>query len=213
MPAHPVPTSRFSLGLTGGIGSGKSSIAELFAELGAEIIDTDQIAHQLTAPNGAAMPAIVQSFGESFLAPSGALDRQKMREVVFSDSIKKHQLEAILHPLIRAECERRGNQSLAIYPIFVVPLLVESGNWAKRVCRILVVDCQEETQIQRVMQRNGLSREQVLAIMRNQASRSERLACADDVIKNDQALDLLRPQIAALHQQYCAMAQSARPAN
>lgn len=197
---------RFALGLTGGIGSGKSSIAQLFADLGADIIDTDQIAHQLTAADGAAMAVIARTFGDDFVTSSGALDRQKMREAVFSAPEKKQQLEAILHPLIRAECERLGQASSGSYPIFVVPLLVESGNWAQRVSRILVIDCLEETQIQRVMQRNRMSREQVLAIMRNQASRAERLAKADDVIVNEGELDQHRPQVQALHLRYCELA-------
>jgi dephospho-CoA kinase len=196
---------RFALGLTGGIGSGKSSIAHLFAELGADIIDTDQIAHQLTAPGGAAIAVIAQIFGDNFILPSGALDRQKMRETVFTTPEKKRQLEAILHPLIRAECERLGQVSQAIYPIFVVPLLIESGNWAQRVSRILVVDCLEETQIQRVMLRNHLSREQVLSIMRNQATRAQRLAQADDIILNEGELDNHRQQINALHRLYCEL--------
>jgi dephospho-CoA kinase len=206
MTSSPQPAQRFALGLTGGIGSGKSSIADLFAELGADIIDTDQIAHQLTASGGAAIATIAETFGAEFILPSGALDRQKMREAVFSTPDKKHQLEAILHPLIRAECERLGRASQAVYPIFVVPLLVESGNWAQRVSRILVVDCLEETQIQRVMQRNHLSREQVQAIMRNQATRAQRLAHADDVILNEGALDHLRQQIDTLHRLYCKLA-------
>lgn len=196
----------FSLGLTGGIGSGKTTIANMFGELGAALIDTDLIAHQLTIPGGRAIPAIREQFGAEFIAADGAMDRTAIRQLVFANADQKHKLEAILHPLIRTETERAAAQAKGDYRIFVVPLLVESGNWKQRVDRILVVDCDEETQIRRVMGRNQLNREEVIAIMRNQASRQDRLAAADDVIVNDGDLKNIREEVLRLHQQYLHLA-------
>lgn len=200
-------SARFALGLTGGIGSGKTTIANILGELGAALIDTDVIAHQLTVPGGLAIPAILEQFGQGLLTEDGAMDRAAMRELVFSDAAQKHKLEHILHPLIRQETEKAARNANGSYLVFVVPLLVESGNWKNRVDRILVVDCDEETQIQRVMSRNGLTREQVLAIMHNQASRQQRLAAADDIISNQGPLDIIRAQVVQLHQQYLAYAE------
>lgn len=197
---------KFCVGLTGGIGSGKSLVAELFAAQGASIIDTDQIAHQLTAAAGAAMPRIRAEFGDEFVAPDGAMDRKKMREHVFSSPGAKKKLEAILHPLIRSESELAAASAQGTYPIFVVPLLVESGMWRQRVSRVLVVDCPEQLQIERVMSRNSFSEVEVKAIIAMQASRSERLAAADDIIVNDRGLTELIPEIARLHAIYCALA-------
>lgn len=196
----------FSLGLTGGIGSGKTTIANMFAELGATLIDTDLIAHQLTIPGGLAIPAIRELFGPKFITTQGAMDRAAIRQLVFADTEQKHKLEAILHPLIRTETEREAAQAKGDYRIFVVPLLVESGNWKQRVDRILVVDCDEETQISRVMSRNQLNREEVIAIMRNQASRQDRLTAADDVINNDGDLKKIRDEVLRLHQRYLQLA-------
>ncbi|MCU6432338.1 dephospho-CoA kinase [Undibacterium sp. Jales W-56] len=200
--------SSFSLGLTGGIGSGKTTIANMFGELGASLIDTDLIAHQLTIPNGIAINAVRQQFGNEFIQPDGAMDRAKMRELVFAEPSAKAKLEQILHPLIRQETKKAAGQAVGSYLIFIVPLLVESGNWKEKVSRILVVDCPEQVQIQRVMARNGLSQDQVLAIMRNQASRQQRLAAADDVIVNQGDLQAIREQVAGLHHQYCQLAQA-----
>jgi len=194
----------FSVGLTGGIGSGKSTVADLFAERGATIVDTDQIAHSLTAPHGAAMPAIVAEFGAEFADASGALDRARMRSLVFSDPAAKGRLEAILHPRIRSAAQQAAEQASGSYVMFAVPLLVESGNWRERVERILVVDCPEEVQIARVMARNGLPEAQVKAIMASQASRQQRLAAADDVVLNDAGIEALTPQIERLHNLYLA---------
>lgn len=202
---------RFSVGLTGGIGSGKSAVAELLAGHGAAIIDTDQIAHALTAPGGAAMSQIAASFGDNFLTSEGALDRAAMRARVFSDPAAKRQLEAILHPLIGQQTLIEAERAPGSYLVFVVPLLVESGRWKDRVDRVLVVDCSEALQRERVMRRSQLPAEQVRAIMASQASREQRLAVADDVIVNDQPLDVLGQAVAALHQRYLAMA-SARDA-
>ncbi|AZP12955.1 dephospho-CoA kinase [Undibacterium parvum] len=192
----------FTLGLTGGIGSGKSTVADMFAELGAGLIDTDLIAHQITAPNGIAMPAIGKEFGSEFILDSGAMNRQKMREHVFSRPDEKSKLEQILHPLIRAATESAAKDTAGSYLIFVVPLLIESGTWRQRVSRILLVDCPEETQIERVIHRNGMTRAQVVAIMQAQASREQRLQAADDVIFNEGNLDEIRKQVSVLHRKY-----------
>ncbi|MFZ6638832.1 dephospho-CoA kinase [Undibacterium sp. TC4M20W] len=201
-------TPVFSLGLTGGIGSGKTTIANMLGELGAALIDTDLIAHQLTTPGGLAIPAIRAQFGDAFITADGAMDRAGIRQLVFADTAQKLKLEAILHPLIRTETERAANEATGDYRIFVVPLLVESGNWKQRVDRILVVDCDEETQIKRVMSRNQLSREQVEAIMRNQASRQARLAAADDVIVNNGDLKNISEEVLRLHELYLRLAKN-----
>jgi dephospho-CoA kinase len=196
--------ARFSVGLTGGIGCGKTTVADKFGALGASLVDTDLIAHALTAPGGAAMPAIVAAFGPAFASADGALDRVRMRELVFRDPQAKGRLEAILHPMIRAESMAQAAAATGPYVIFIVPLLVESGGWKDRVERVLVIDCAEATQVARVMARNGLTEEQVKAIMANQASRSQRLAAADDVIDNDRGMAALDAQIAHLHGTYLA---------
>ncbi|MCS6765438.1 MAG: dephospho-CoA kinase [Candidatus Protistobacter heckmanni] len=199
----------FSVGLTGGIGSGKSLAADLFAELGAAIVDSDLIAHAITAPGGAAMPAIVERFGPQALTPQGAMDRAAMRRLVFSDRAALADLEAITHPLIQQASMAQAAAHLeagAPYLIFVVPLLVESGRWKKRVDRVLVVDCPTETQIERVMHRSGLTREETLAIMAKQASREERLAQADDVVDNSASPDALALQVKELHARYLDLA-------
>ncbi|MGV3741223.1 MAG: dephospho-CoA kinase [Burkholderiaceae bacterium] len=198
---------RFSVGLTGGIGSGKSFVADMFAARGASIIDTDVLAHQLTAPQGKAIPAIEQQFGSELLTAEGAMDRQKMRTRVFAHPEEKKKLEAILHPLIRLGAEEAADAARGSYPIFVVPLLVESGTWKDRVSRVLVVDCPEELQVARVMQRNRFSAEQVRAIMAMQASRASRLANSDDVIANDSDVAALEPQVDRLHAFYLKLAE------
>lgn len=190
------------IGLTGGIGSGKTRVADMFAAHGAALIDTDLLAHEITAPGGAAIEPLVQAFGSGCLRPDGAMDRDAMRALVFSDPSAKSRLEGITHPLIRQLTESRAAAIRAArqhpYLIYVVPLLVESGSWRARVGRVLVVDCQEETQVARVMSRNGFTREQVQAIMQKQATRAARLAVADDVIDNDGPPDALAPQVARL---------------
>ncbi|HEU4846434.1 MAG TPA: dephospho-CoA kinase [Burkholderiaceae bacterium] len=195
---------RFTVGLTGGIGSGKSTVADLFAARGVSVIDTDQIAHRLTAAGGAAMPAIVAQFGPAFADADGALDRARMRQLVFADAGAKARLEAILHPRIRAETEAATAAATGCYVMLAIPLLVESGTWRARVSRVLAVDCPETVQLARVMARNHLPEAQVRAIMAAQATREARLAAADDVIVNDAGLDALAPQIARLHQLYLA---------
>ena len=196
----------FVVGLTGGIGSGKSAVGNLFAERGIAVIDTDAIAHELTAPGGAAMPAIRAECGAAAAGADGALDRAAMRAIVFADPSARKRLEGILHPMIRIESERRLATAESPYAILMVPLLVESGDYRKRVDRVAVVDCREETQIARVMQRNGLARPDVERILAAQASRTERLAAADDVIDNDGALAGLAPRVEQLHQSYLASA-------
>jgi dephospho-CoA kinase len=197
---------RFSVGLTGGIGSGKSFVADMFAARGASIIDTDVLAHQLTASQGKAIPAIQRQFGSEFLTLDGAMDRQKMRMHVFAHPEEKKKLEAILHPLIRRGAEEAAEDATGSYPMFVVPLLVESGTWKDRVTRVLVVDCPEELQVARVMQRNRFTEEQVQAIMTMQASRASRLAVADDMIMNDSDIAALAPQVDRLHAFYLSLA-------
>ena len=195
----------FVVGLTGGIGSGKSTVADLFAAHGVPLVDTDLIAHRITAPHGIAMPQIAAEFGDSFVAADGSHDRARMRTLVFSDEGARKRLEGITHPLIRAETEREQREAQGPYVIVVIPLLVESGNWKTRVNRVLTVDCSVETQIARVMSRNGFSREQVLAIIARQATREARLAAADDIINNDNApLDALKAQVDAQHRAYLA---------
>ena len=197
----------FAVGLTGGIGSGKSTVADLFAAHGVPLVDTDLIAHRITASQGIAMPQIAAEFGQSFVAADGSLDRARMRALVFSDDGARKRLEGITHPLIRAETEREQREARGPYVIVVVPLLVESGNWKTRVNRVLTVDCSVDTQISRVMNRNGFSREQVLAIIARQATREARLAAADDVIDNDgPPLERLTAQVDAQHRAYLSLA-------
>ena len=195
------------VGLTGGIGSGKSTVADLLVEHGGALVDTDQIAHQLTAPGGEAMAAIREEFGNGVVAADGRLDRAAMRALVFADPGARKRLEAILHPLIRQHTDAgvaRAVAQQAPYVLVAVPLLVEGGRAKERFSRVLVVDCPPEIQVSRVMQRSGLERDQVLAIMAAQASREQRLAVADDVIDNSAGLDALRPQIARLDRLYRA---------
>lgn len=190
------------MGLTGGIGSGKSLVANKLKALGAGVVDADEIAHSLTDSKGAAMPAILAAFGAGAARPDGSLDRAAMRQAVFSDPSAKIRLEAILHPMIRAESDVQAAQLDAPYLVFAVPLLIESGNWQRRVDRVLVVDCAPETQIARTMQRSGLTRAQVLAIMANQTTRRTRLRAADDVIVNESSPSALDAPLLALHQRY-----------
>jgi dephospho-CoA kinase len=198
-----------AVGLTGGIGSGKSTVADLFAARGVPLVDTDVIAHRVTAAHGAAMAQIAAQFGPEFVAADGSMDRARMRAFVFGDEAARKRLEAITHPLIRAETERETREAKGPYVMLVVPLLVESGAWKSRVDRVLAVDCSVETQIARVMRRNGFTREQVLAIIARQATREARLAAADDVIVNDDTtLDLLAQDVEILHRRYLALART-----
>ena len=198
--------SDFVVGLTGGIGSGKSTVADLFVAQGAALVDTDAIAHELTAPGGIAMPALLAEFGPELATATGALDRAAMRRLVFADATAKARLEGILHPLIRQVSGQRCQAATTPYVVLAVPLLVESGNYRQRCDRIVVVDCPESLQIERVMARNGLAAAEVEAIMAAQASRAHRLAVADDVVLNAAGRDSLSAQVAVLHQKYLALA-------
>lgn len=178
------------VGLTGGIGSGKSTVAAMLADCGAAVIDADAIARQVTAPGGAAMDQIARQLGARFITPEGGLNRDAMRELVFADAGAKKQLEAIVHPLVGEETARQAAQAVSACIVFDVPLLVESGRWRQRVDQVLVVDCREATQVSRVMARNGWTREAVERVMAGQASRDQRLAAADICIYNDAPLSL-----------------------
>jgi dephospho-CoA kinase len=191
------------IGLTGGIGSGKTAVSDLLAKLGARIVDTDLIAHQITAPHGAAILAIEKHFGPEFIAADGSLDREKMRSLVFTKPEARKSLEAITHPLIREESIRQAlklSQEGARYLVFVVPLLIESESWMALLDRVVVVDCPEETQIKRVVQRSNLSREDAERILMSQANRAERLKHADIVIQNQGSLQDLEVEVQSLHQ-------------
>ena len=204
----------YLVGMTGGIGSGKTFVADLFEARRVAIVDTDRIAHRITAPHGAAMPLIAREFGEAFVAADGSLDRARMRALVFADDTARARLEALTHPLIRAETEREIKAARAAYVIVVVPLLVESGVWRSRVDRVLVVDCTVETQVARVMRRSGFSREQVLAIVQRQAPREARLAAADDVLVNENiGAERLNEEIGHLHAHYLSLAAGAGSSN
>jgi len=180
----PADVLRLRIGLTGGIGSGKSTVASILVADGATLIDTDAIARAITLPRGAAMPAIAAAFGPSVVAADGGMDRARMRELVFADSAAKQRLEAILHPAIGAECEARAAAATGLI-VFDVPLLVESKRWRALVDRVLVVDATEETQLRRVVARSGWTPEAVLAVIAQQAPRSARRAAADAVIFNE----------------------------
>ena len=191
------------VGLTGGIGSGKTAVSDALGKLGAGIVDTDLIAHQITAAHGVAMPAIQKQFGAQYLDSSGSLDRAKMRALVFAKPEARKALEEITHPLIRQETFNQAQQLFAKgvpYLVFVVPLLVESGSWQGLIDYLVVVDCPEEVQITRVMQRSKLARAEVERILQAQASRKDRLACADLVIENQGSLAELDATVNQLHQ-------------
>lgn len=187
------------IGLTGGIGSGKSTVASMLVDDGATLIDTDAIARAITQPGGAAMPAVMAAFGPSVVAAEGSLDRARMRELVFADAAAKKRLEAILHPAIGAECEAQAAAAGPGLIVFDVPLLVESKRWRALVDRVLVVDATEETQLRRVVARSGWTPEAVRAVLAQQASRAERRAAADAVIFNEAlTIEELRREVRAL---------------
>ncbi|MNY01168.1 Dephospho-CoA kinase [compost metagenome] len=199
----------FKIGLTGGIGSGKSRVADMLAEWGATLVDTDEIARALTAAGGAAMPAIEAEFGAQALTPDGALNREWMREHAFSDPEARLRLEAVLHPIITEETRLQAAAATGSYLVFVVPLLVESlARWRGRVDRICVVDCDPDTQVARVQARSGLTEPAIRRIMAAQAARETRLDIADDVITNDGATspEQLRAQARILHDRWLALA-------
>lgn len=200
---HMTSSTPLRIGLTGGIGSGKSTVGQMLHERGAAVIDADAIARSVTATHGAAMPAIAQTFGTGFITADGALDRDRMRMHVFNHPEAKQALEAIIHPLVAQETQRQAQHAIANgyrTLVFDVPLLVESGaRWRAQVDRVLVVDCSEETQIRRVMNRNGWSRENVQTIISAQASRAQKLAASDWVIDNEGiSLEALRTRVLSL---------------
>ena len=203
------------IALTGGIGSGKSSVGTILAELGAVVIDTDEIAHRLTAAGQSGARAIGEHFGAQYLTADGALDRNRMRELVFSDPYAKKKLESLLHPMIRAEVETLMSAEMddaakpthAPYVVIMVPLLIETGAYRNLARRVLVVDCDEHQQVTRVIQRSGLTAEAVRAIMASQVSRAHRLEHADDVVRNDGDLAALRSAVEALHLKYLGLAR------
>jgi len=212
MPVHETASPAFfSLGLTGGIGSGKSTVAALFAKCGAGIVDTDDIAHRLTKSGGRAMDVIRHEFGAAYVNDEGALDRAKMRELVFQDPAARKKLEAILHPMIQQDACDQAAKLKTDYIIFVIPLLTEQPVWRVMASRILVVDCSEEDQIRRVIARNGMTREQVRVIMETQATRAERLAIADDVILNESDVENLSVEVARLNAEYKKIAEKWLP--
>ena len=199
------------VGLTGGIGSGKSAIAERLASYGASIVDSDLIAHQITSTGGLAIEPIAERFGSEFIQTDGALDGKKMRVLVFEDLQSRKALEAITHPLIRAKAIEQARLAIerqALYIVFVVPLLLESSEWFQFIDHVVVADCSEAIQIQRVMERNGLTRQEVESILQAQATRAERLAQADTVIENMGSLEDLAEQVRLLHQKILQIRRS-----
>lgn len=201
----------YVIGLTGGIGSGKSAVADLFAGHGAAIVDTDAIAHDLTRTGGAAIEPLRRMFGDGCIAADGAMDRKRVRKLVFGDPSAKLKLEGLLHPMIRDVSQRAiAAAADAPYVVHVVPLLIESPDYRKRVQRVLVVDCLEEIQIERVKTRSGLSDDEVRRIIAAQVPRARRLEAADDIIDNSGTLEALPPKVLALHQRYVALASQAR---
>jgi dephospho-CoA kinase len=196
--------------LTGGLGCGKSTVAELFAGLGAEVVDTDVIARELTAPGGAALAGIEAAFGATVLAPDGGLDRSGMRRIIFADATARRRLEAVLHPLILARAGERLRASMAPYVVLVVPLLVETGAYVELIDRVALVDCDPAQQIVRVLRRAGMTEPMARAIMAAQADQATRLAAADDVIDNRGTEAELVGQVEALHRAYLSSARMNR---
>ncbi len=195
----------FRVALTGGIASGKSTVADVFAALGVPVIDTDVIARQVVEPGQPALARIAEGFGPDVLDPDGRLDRRRMRERIFSDPDAKRRLEAILHPAIRAEMERQSRAAAGPYQVLVIPLLTEGGR-RDHVDRVLLVDVPEELQIQRLMMRDGVTHEQAQASLNSQATRAERLALADDIVRNTGRVDDLRARVVELHDDYLRLA-------
>ncbi|HIU84940.1 MAG TPA: dephospho-CoA kinase [Candidatus Aphodousia gallistercoris] len=195
------------VGLTGGIGSGKTQASNVFASLGVPVIDTDLISHALTAPRGLAIEAIRAAFGDEVISASGEMDRKKMRQLVFADPAARQKLEGILHPLIaRVALASISQHADAPYVVLVVPLLAESPAWISRCDRILVIDCEVQTQIERIMKRSNLTREEAVSIISQQASREARKAIANEVIVNESSIEHLTQQVTRLHDYYLRLA-------
>jgi dephospho-CoA kinase len=190
------------VGLTGGIGCGKSSACKIFTELGIDVVDTDQISHELTQHNGAAIAAIRSQFGAEYITADGALDRAKMRKLVFTDNGCRVKLEALLHPLILETTTKRILHCNSPYVIVAVPLLLETDDYNYLINRILVVDCDEQLQIMRTMTRSHLSVEEIKAIMAAQINRTQRLIKADDIIVNNDDINCLKEQVVRMHRNY-----------
>ncbi len=199
----------FRIGLTGGVASGKSTVAEIFADLGAPVVDTDVVAREVVAPGESGLEAVTAAFGKEILLPSGELDRRALRSIVFSDPQRRKRLESILHPLIRARTLQLIDALEAPYVIVVVPLLIETG-FAELVERILVVDCPEAQQLERLRRRDDIGDVEAQAMLAAQTDRQARLARADDVIDNSGGLEATRGQVRALHERYLAMAANGR---
>jgi dephospho-CoA kinase len=201
---------RLLIGLTGGIASGKSTVAQRFMDLGVPVIDADVAAREVVAPGKPGLQQVIDRFGSRVVAENGELDRRALREIIFSDPDARRDLEAILHPLIRAEMDRRAAVAVGPYIVMAIPLLIEGGS-RDRVDRILVVDVDEAVQLQRVMARDHCSAEQAQAILASQAPRTARLAAADDVLPNGGTVTELRQAVDALHQQYLRLATAGHP--
>jgi len=201
---------RLRIGLTGGIASGKSTVAQRFAELGIAVIDADEAARAVVEPGTPGLSEVLKRFGSGVVAENGELDRRALRNLIFSDPGARRDLEAILHPLIRAHMDRSAQMAGGPYVVMVIPLLVESGS-SGRVDRILAVDVDEAVQLQRVMERDGCSLEQARAILASQASRSARLAAANDVLLNTGTVTDLRQAVDHLHERYLRLAEAQRP--
>lgn len=197
----------YRVGLTGGIGSGKSTVAALFAALGVPVIDTDAISHQLTRSNGEAIPAIRSVFGNEYIDNTGALDRARMRQLAFANKTAKISLEKILHPLIFAEARSQAESSSSSYVIVVVPLLFETTEFKSWMNRTVTVDCSEETQIARISKRKGMNESTARTIMSQQLSRIQRLAQSDDNINNEGDISMLKGQVSMLNQRYLELAK------
>ncbi|HXP64645.1 MAG TPA: dephospho-CoA kinase [Steroidobacteraceae bacterium] len=202
-------TPRLRIGLTGGIASGKSTVTKRFAELGVPVIDADIVSREVVEPRTPGLAQVLQRFGPQVLGESGHLDRKALRDVIFNDSDSRQALDAILHPLIRAEMEKQAAAAKGPYVVMAIPLLIEGGNAHKRVDRVLVIDLDEGLQIQRVQARDGSSPEQARAILASQATRADRLKAADDVISNTGTVADLRQAVDRLHEQYLQLSHSA----
>ncbi len=202
--------NRLRIGLTGGIASGKTTAAQRFAELGVPVIDADEAARAVVAPGTAGLALVIAKFGPGIVAENGELNRRALRDLIFRDPALRQQLEAQLHPLIRADMDRRAQAAVGPYLILAIPLLIEAGSH-DRVDRVLVVDVDEAVQLQRVMARDGSSLDQARAILASQSSRSARLAAADDVILNTGTVTDLRQSVDRLHQRYLQLAKASGP--
>jgi dephospho-CoA kinase len=200
------------VGVTGGIGSGKSTVCREFEQLGASFIDADQVAREVVLPGTPGLAAVVAEFGRAVVSADGTLDRAALRRIVFTDPSRRARLEEILHPLIRARIAQCIGEVDGAYCLLAIPLLVEKGNY-RDIDRVLVVDCPADVQISRVMARDHLTAEEVAAIMRTQATREERLAKADDVVTNSTDLEAIRAQVRHLHARYLDLARNREPAN